>query len=634
MSSFADTGISPELVANILKLGFETPTEIQSEAIPILLEGDTDLVGLAQTGTGKTAAFGLPMIDLVDTKSKVTQALVIAPTRELCMQITKELDNFSSHIRKMRIVPVYGGADIRTQIKKIRDGAQIIVATPGRLKDLINRRVVDLTQVQYVVLDEADEMLNMGFQEDIDEILVTTPDDKNVWLFSATMPKEVARIAKNYMRNPQEISSGEKNSSNKNISHQYLVVTRPNQYPAMRRMLDADPGIFGLVFCRTRRDTKELADKLTNDGYNADALHGDLSQAQRDRVMEKFRKKRLKILCATDVAARGIDVNDITHVFNFNIPDDLAFYTHRSGRTGRAGKKGVSIILLSPREKSKLRRLEHIIQARFEMIELPDMSNVVKNQLKVYLDKWKDAAIHKKAEKLIDDLSEELKDFSKDEIIAKAISLSFEKMFIAMEEAKRPQKSERRREDRSESYGRGDRGDRGGRRSDRNSYGGRSDRSERRSDRRSERSDRNRGEDRSERKNKREDRREQNSDIEGAQRMFINLGSMDFESKKDLVKVIAEYGGVDANDINEVNISKRNSFFTIEKGLVKKISSRFKDAEYKGHALRVNPDGIPSDKKKKKKDKKSYGKSYDSKDKKGGSKKGNFAKKKKAKKRD
>jgi len=612
MSSFADTGISPELAANILKLGFETPTAIQAEAIPILLEGDTDLVGLAQTGTGKTAAFGLPIIELVNTKSKVTQALVIAPTRELCMQITKELANFSSHIRKMRIVPVYGGADIRRQIKQIRDGAQIIVATPGRLKDLINRRVVDLSEVQYVVLDEADEMLNMGFQEDIDEILETTPEEKNVWLFSATMPKEVARIAKNYMRKPKEITSGDKNTSNKNIDHQYLVVTRPNQYPAMRRMLDAEPNIFGLVFCRTRRDTKELADKLTNDGYNADALHGDLSQAQRDRVMDKFRKRQLKILVATDVAARGIDVNDITHVFNFNIPDDLAFYTHRAGRTGRAGKKGVSIVLLSPREKSKLRRLEKIIQAKFELIDLPDASTIFTNQLKVYLDKWKDAEVNPKAEKYIAELHEELKEFSKDEIIAKAVSLSFKKMFRAIEDqARRPKKERRERPDRSESYG----ADRGGRRSDRRSH---RDEPPYRRDR--------------EERSPRRGRAYEGEDTGRPQRMFINLGAMDFSTKKELVNMIAEYGGVGSGDISEVTISKRNSTFTIDKGLVKRMSSRFKDAEFNGLPLRVNPDGDEGGRKKKGKGKKK-GNKFENKRRSSDNRKGQFAKKKKKKKK-
>ncbi len=617
MSSFADTGISPELAANILKLGFETPTAIQAEAIPILLEGDTDLVGLAQTGTGKTAAFGLPIIELVNTKSRVSQALVIAPTRELCMQITKELSNFSSHMRKMRIVPVYGGADIRRQIKQIRDGAQIIVATPGRLKDLINRRVVDLSEVQYVVLDEADEMLNMGFQEDIDEILETTPEEKNVWLFSATMPKEVARIAKTYMRKPKEITSGDRNTSNKNIDHQYLVVTRPNQYPAMRRMLDAEPKIFGLVFCRTRRDTKELADKLTNDGYNADALHGDLSQAQRDRVMDKFRKRQLKILVATDVAARGIDVNDITHVFNFNIPDDLAFYTHRSGRTGRAGKKGVSIVLLSPREKSKLRRLEKIIQAKFELIDLPDATTVFTNQLKGYLDKWKDVEVNPKAEKYIGELHEELKEFSKDEIIAKAVTLSFGKMFRAIEDqARRPKRTERReRPDRSESYG----SDRGGRRSDR------------RSDRRSQRDDAAYGRDRDDRSPRR-GKAYDGDDVGGKpQRMFINLGAMDFSTKKELVNVIAEYGGVKSSDISEVTISKRNSYFVVDKGLVKKMSSRFKDAEFNGHPLRMNPDGDEGGRKKKGKGKKK-GNKFENKRRSSDNRKGQFAKKKKKKK--
>ena len=601
MGTFADLGISSGTLSSLEKLGFETPTQIQSEAIPHLMSGDTDMIGLAQTGTGKTAAFGLPLVELIDTKSKVTQALVIAPTRELCMQITKEMGHFSDHLKKLNTVAVYGGADIRRQITAIRKGAQLIVATPGRLKDLIKRKVVDLSEVQYVVLDEADEMLNMGFQEDIDEILETTPEEKNVWLFSATMPPEVSRIAKNYMRKPIEISSGDKNVANKNIDHQYLVVKRPDQYFVLRRLLDAEPKVFGLVFCRTRRDTKDLADKLTNEGYNADALHGDLNQGQRDRVMDKFRRKKLKILVATDVAARGIDVNDITHVYNFNIPDDLAFYTHRAGRTGRAGKKGVSIVLLSPREKSKLRRLERIIQAKFREIDLPNARDIISQQLTVYLDKWKDVEVHPKAGELIADLAEELKDFSKDDLIAKAVSLSFKKMLNSMDQQReRPAKS-RDRDSRDRGRDRKSR-ERGGREFHSSSQNG----------------------------------------LEQPQRMFINLGDMDFESKKELIKFIAEEGGIGKDDVHDLKLSKKNSFFTIEKKLVKKISSRFRDTEYEGRPLRVNPDGGPAEeggkrKKKKKKWDMDRGKSWNKgKRKKVGKAKsyeGNFKKKRKKKKK-
>ena len=348
MNEFSILGLSKPLIDAIEELGFIQPTPIQSKAIPELLQNDTDLVGLAQTGTGKTAAFGLPLVELVETSERHTQALILAPTRELCLQIANELKQFGKHFPLLKIVEVYGGADIGRQIREVKKGAQIIVATPGRLRDMINRRAVNLNQVEYVVLDEADEMLNMGFKQEIDDILDNTPEDKLTWLFSATMPEDVRRISLNYMSNPLELNVGSKNTANDDIDHQY-VVTRPSErYEVLRRYLDFDSEIFALVFCRTRGDSKELADQLARDGYNADALHGDLNQAQRDRVMDGFRTGRLRVLIATDVAARGIDVNDITHVFHFNIPEDRAFYTHRSCRTGRAGKKGISLVLCHP----------------------------------------------------------------------------------------------------------------------------------------------------------------------------------------------------------------------------------------------------------------------------------------------
>jgi len=371
MKSFEALGLSGELVEAIRQLGFETPTPIQEKAIPMLLQGDTDLVGLAQTGTGKTAAFGLPLLDLVDDKNRATQALVIAPTRELSVQITNDLDRFSKNVKRFNIVTVYGGASISDQIRKIRQSAQIIVATPGRLIDLLSRKVVDLTHIQFVVLDEADEMLNMGFKEDIDEILSTTPDSKKVWLFSATMPREVREIANNYMSNPKELAMEGRQSGNENIDHQFVVVDERDKYLALKRFVDYTPDIFGVIFCRTKIDTQRIAEHLIKDGYNADPLHGDLTQVQRDRVMKNFKEKTLQLLVATDVAARGIDVNNITHVIHMNMPDEMEFYTHRSGRTARAGKKGISLAIVSKKEVGRISQVEKSLKRKFTKVLVP-----------------------------------------------------------------------------------------------------------------------------------------------------------------------------------------------------------------------------------------------------------------------
>ncbi|MEL6850670.1 MAG: DEAD/DEAH box helicase, partial [Bacteroidota bacterium] len=341
MESFLSLGLSQPLVDSIGTLGFKTPTLIQQKAIPSMLTEDRDLVGLAQTGTGKTAAFGLPLVELVNDSEKRIQALVLAPTRELCLQIQKELSLFGQHRKNLKIKAVYGGTDIGVQIRDLRRGAHIIAATPGRLRDLIRREVVDLEQLDFLVLDEADEMLNMGFKEELDDILQYTPEEKRTWLFSATMPAEVRRISRDYMVDPIEVEAGKQNEAHADIEHQFVITRASERLPVLKRFLDVEPNAYALVFCRTRRDTKELADQLMEAGYHADALHGDLNQIQRDRVMARFRQKQIQILVATDVAARGIDVQDLTHVFHFNLSEDLSFYKHRAGRTGRAGSKGV-----------------------------------------------------------------------------------------------------------------------------------------------------------------------------------------------------------------------------------------------------------------------------------------------------
>src|SRR5210317_1051752 len=372
MTTFKSLGLNPALLSAVEKLGFETPTEVQQKVIPILLQQNTDLVALAQTGTGKTAAFGFPMLQKIDPNKRVTQGLILSPTRELCLQITNEIGLYGEKLRNINIVAIYGGANISEQAKKIKRGAQIVVATPGRLKDMIRRKLVDISHISYCVLDEADEMLNMGFYEDIKSILTHTPDNKSAWLFSATMPPQVNVIAKKFMSNPIEITVGTKNAGTKNVNHQYFIVGGRERYNALRAVLGMNPDIFGCVFCRTKIETQKVAEKLIQDGNKAAAIHGDLSQNQRDAVMQSFRKKKIQLLIATDVAARGIDVDDITHVINYQLPDEIETYTHRSGRTGRAGKTGVSMVIVSKSEVRKIKSIERIIKKQFERKTIPD----------------------------------------------------------------------------------------------------------------------------------------------------------------------------------------------------------------------------------------------------------------------
>ena len=379
--TFEELGVRDDLLRGIADMGFETPMPVQEKVIPVLLGGDRDLVALAQTGTGKTAAFGLPVLQRIDAHRHSPQALILAPTRELCLQIAGDLADFSKYMEDVTVLPVYGGSSIESQIRALKQGVQIIVATPGRLIDLINRGVVKLEGVHTVVLDEADEMLNMGFVDSINDILSHVPDDRKMLMFSATMPAEVAKIAKRFMHDPEEIVVGTRNEGAKNVRHVYYMVNAKDKYLALKRIADNNPNIYAIIFCRTRRDTQEIADRLISDGYNADALHGDLSQQQRDIVMKKFRDRVLTLLVATDVAARGLDVDDLTHVINYGLPDDTAVYTHRSGRTGRAGKTGVSIAIIHSREKGKLREIERIIGKKFERKEVPTPQHIIEKQL-------------------------------------------------------------------------------------------------------------------------------------------------------------------------------------------------------------------------------------------------------------
>ncbi len=425
MNKFEALGLGEAIIKAVNEMGFETPSEVQEKAIPVLLDKDTDIVALAQTGTGKTAAFGFPLIEKIDSKSRITQGLILSPTRELCLQITNELKNYSKFIPGLNTVAIYGGASITEQAKQIKRGAQIVVATPGRMQDMINRKMVDITNIGYCVLDEADEMLNMGFYEDINSILSHTPENKNTWLFSATMPKEVATIAKRFMQDPIEITVGHKNTGSKNVSHEYYIVNSRDRYAALKRLADANPDIFSVIFCRTKRDTQKVAENLIGDGYNAAALHGDLSQNQRDLVMKSFRNRQIQMLVATDVAARGIDVDDVTHVINYQLPDEIETYTHRSGRTGRAGKSGVSMVIVSKSEIRKIKSVERIIKKSFERKEIPNGEEICQVQLFHLASDIAKAEINHEIDTYLPSINEVLEDFSKEELIKKFFSVEF-----------------------------------------------------------------------------------------------------------------------------------------------------------------------------------------------------------------
>lgn len=426
MTKFADLGIQEDILKGINELGFEEAMPVQSEVIPVVLETKQDIVALAQTGTGKTAAFGLPIVQQVEISKKYPQALILSPTRELCVQIAKDLMAYSKYVDGLKVLPVYGGADINAQIRGLRMGVHVIVATPGRMLDLIKRKKADITNVQTVVLDEADEMLNMGFRDDLNDILESVPNDRRTLLFSATMPKEVAAISRNYMNKPAEITVGQRNSGAESVKHLYYLVHARDRYMALKRIADMNPDIYAIIFCRTRMETKEVAQKLIKDGYNADALHGDLSQSQRDHVMGRFRLKNLQMLVATDVAARGLDVNDLSHVINYNLPDDNEAYTHRSGRTGRAGKTGVSIAIVHLREKSRIKEIEKKINKKFEKAEIPTGEEVCKKQLFHLIDKMEHVDVdHEEINSFLPEIYKKLEWLDKEDLIKRFVSLEF-----------------------------------------------------------------------------------------------------------------------------------------------------------------------------------------------------------------
>ncbi len=427
MNAFEALGLNEQIIQATTDLGFTEPTPIQQQAIPILLSGTTDFVGLAQTGTGKTAAFGLPLLQLISAADKFPQALIVCPTRELCLQITADLQDFKKYSKGIMVEAVYGGASITMQIRNLKKGVQVVIATPGRLIDLIERKAIDLQKVKYVVLDEADEMLNMGFRDDIDFVLKNTINRESIWLFSATMPPEVKAISRNFMTSPKEITVGKKNSGNVNIDHQYFVSPAHQRYETLKRLIDFNPGMYGIIFTRTKADAQEMCERLAKAGYDIEALHGDLTQQQRDKVMARFRSKTLQLLIATDVAARGIDVDGITHVINFELPDDMEVYTHRSGRTARAGKSGICISICHTRETFKIKQLERMVNAQFHKLDIPSGKDVCRKQFFHFMDTLIQADIsHGDYETYLPDLMTKFENVSKEEVLQRVAALEFD----------------------------------------------------------------------------------------------------------------------------------------------------------------------------------------------------------------
>lgn len=563
--------LSTEILQAIKELGFEKPTEIQSQAIPFLLNETRDLIGLAQTGTGKTAAFGLPLISQIDFSKNVPQALVICPTRELCLQIERDLTNYGKYL-PLQTVAVYGGADIVRQVKKIQSGVHIVVATPGRLVDIISRKKVDLSKVKNLVLDEADEMLDMGFQEDLDSILEQTPAEKRTLLFSATMPAEVRRIASNYMNDPHEITIGTKNSGAVTVSHQAYIVSSKNRYIALKRIADYYPDIYGIVFCRTREETKDVADKLMSDGYSADALHGDLSQAQRDYVMKKFRNKNLNMLVATDVAARGLDVHDLTHVINYSIPDDLETYTHRSGRTGRAGKEGISILIANLREKGKLKRIEQIIKKKIEIKKVPGGQEICAVQMKDLIQKVLSTEVNEeKLNTLLTPIIHQFEGMSSEDILKHFVSFEVNRILEYYENAPDinldvEKENERRRNLEERNRERGER-------------------------RRRERENRERGDrrDREDRPNRNERRSRERGRDEGRSytRFFVNIGKKEQLDQSKLLRLLNEHANDRDIHYGAIDIMRSFTFFEVESKYTDKILRSLENAKYEGMPVSV-----------------------------------------------
>lgn len=536
MNTFKELGLDEKILQALTELGISTPTEIQQEAIPFLLSSQADFIGLAQTGTGKTAAFGLPLLELTEEDTNVCQGIVLSPTRELAQQIAEGLKSFAKYSKKLKVACVYGGAPIMNQIKELKSKPQIVVATPGRLVDLINRKVLDVKHLRYLVLDEADEMLNMGFKEELDVILKSTPDEKTTWLFSATMPKAIRTMVKNYMHEPHEISVKSGVEVNKNIEHQYMVVRQSDKVEAIKRLVDMEPDIFGVLFCRTKIDTQKMADELSRVGYRAEALHGDLSQNQRDMVMKKFKERRVKLLIATDVAARGIDVNDVTHVIHHKLPDETEFYTHRSGRTARAGKKGISIAIVSKGEKRRLDQIQKSLGIEFERVMVPSGSEIANMRVDLWAQKLVEQNVdHTVTEELKAIVNKNLEGLSKEDLIDKLLTMELKNMHLN-DNSDLNDMSVSKSDDRGESTG---------------------------------------GRARS-----------------GFNNFTINIGKIDNIGKMDIMNIIIEVTGMQKGEVGNIDLQKKKTIVEIGKSESSSFTDKFKGFEFDDRAISVTEGGV------------------------------------------
>jgi len=546
MKDFRELGINERVISAIEKMGFKSPMPIQKKAIPMLLQNDNDIIGLAQTGTGKTAAFGIPIVQNINIDIKQPQALVLAPTRELCLQISKDLKNYSMYMKEIKILSVYGGSNIGNQIRELKRGVHIIVATPGRLNDLLNRGVIKVDNINIVVLDEADEMLSMGFKDDLDAILGFLPENKKTLLFSATMPGEIVQISKNYMKDAIKISVGKANIGADNIEHRYYLVRSENRYTALKRIIDYHSEMYGIIFCQTRKDTKEVAHKLIKDGYNAEAIHGELSQAQRENIMNRFRLKSLQFLVATDVAARGIDVKDITHVINYSLPENNDVYIHRSGRTGRAGKSGVSIAIVNLREQYKIKVLEKKLNKKFKKELVPDGLQICEKQLVNFFDSLQNTSVENDIiDKFFPIIEKKLEGYTKEELIKLLISNKFKNLFEYYKNAKdiNVKKTERVR-----------------RVNDKNSF----------------------------KKNGSKNKRNSRKPEPGYIRLFINLGHNDNLTPGNLISLINKYTPGKYINVGRINLFDKFSFFEIQKEQANILLDSLKNVEFNDRKVAID----------------------------------------------
>jgi len=538
VNTFENLNITPGILRAIQDLGFENPMPVQEEVIPLMLEQNNDIIALAQTGTGKTAAFGIPLVQMTDINLNEPQALVLCPTRELCIQITADLQSFAVNAKGLNILAVYGGASIENQLRQLKKGVHIIVATPGRLWDLMGRKAVRMNSITNVVLDEADEMLNMGFEESIAEILEKVPENRRTLLFSATMPMQVASIARKYMNSPLEVTIGTRNAGATNVSHVAYQVNGRDKYQALKRIADSEPEMYGIVFCRTRRDTHDIASKLIADGYNADALHGDLSQAQRDSVMNKFRQRSIQLLIATDVAARGLDVDDLTHIVNFDLPDDIEAYTHRSGRTGRANKKGISIALVSPRERAQLQQIQRKLKTNFKTATVPSGQEICNNQMMSWVKKLESTSVaHHQLRKMVPGVYEALEQLDKDELIRRMAGLEFEKLLSEYHDTPDLQtpKEEGPRKTREKYQNRG-----------------------------------------------------LIEDSEGYTRLFINLGKLDGLFPKELIGLVNDSTRGERINLGRIDLMREFSFFEVESQQAKNLIKSMSNATFRNRRVDVS----------------------------------------------